>query len=140
VKRKRLTKAEREERDRERGRVLANAERLRELAEHAQAKLDLQENYSVQLSFLGSAWIDQGGQTFDVAAALFAEGKTPAWSFFGHYWNAVPAEVRSGQARLRFSDGSEANAVLAGIDPDRGGFRIRGRLEDTAELMKTARM
>jgi len=140
MKKRKLTKAERDEMRERHARAFTNAERLRQLAEHAQAKLDLQENYSVQLSFLGSAWIDQGGQTFDVAAALFAEGQARAWSFFGHYWNAAPAEVRSGQARIRFSDGSEANAVLAGIDPDRGGFRIRGRLEDTAELMKTAGM
>ena len=37
---KKLTKAEREERRRERERVLANARRTRELAERAQAKLD----------------------------------------------------------------------------------------------------
>jgi hypothetical protein len=37
---KKLTKAEREERDEHLRRVFANAERTRELAERAQAKLD----------------------------------------------------------------------------------------------------
>ena len=37
---KKLTKAEREEREAEHQRVLANAQRTRELAEKAQAKLD----------------------------------------------------------------------------------------------------
>jgi hypothetical protein len=44
VKRKSLTKAEREERERERRRVLENARRTRELAERAQAKLDAQRS------------------------------------------------------------------------------------------------
>jgi hypothetical protein len=39
---KKLTKAEREERDAQIERVLANARRTRELAERAQAKLDAQ--------------------------------------------------------------------------------------------------
>jgi tRNA(Ile)-lysidine synthase TilS/MesJ len=39
---KKLTKAEREERDARHERVLANAQRTRELAEQAQAKLDAQ--------------------------------------------------------------------------------------------------
>ena len=39
---KKLTKAEREEMARERERALANAQRTRELAERAQAKLDEQ--------------------------------------------------------------------------------------------------
>ena len=39
---KRLTKAEREERDARHERVLANARRTRELAERAQAKLEAQ--------------------------------------------------------------------------------------------------
>ena len=39
---KKLTKAERAEREAERERVLANARRTRELAERAQAKLDAQ--------------------------------------------------------------------------------------------------
>ena len=39
---KNLTKAEREEREAERQRVLANAMRTRELAERGQAKLDAQ--------------------------------------------------------------------------------------------------
>ena len=37
---KKLTKAEREERDARHARMLANAQRTRELAERAQAKLD----------------------------------------------------------------------------------------------------
>jgi hypothetical protein len=40
MKRKRLTIAEREERDARHARVLANAQRTRELAEKAQAELD----------------------------------------------------------------------------------------------------
>jgi hypothetical protein len=44
VKRKNLTKAEREEREQERRRVLENARRTRELAERAQAKLDAQRS------------------------------------------------------------------------------------------------
>ena len=40
MKRKKLTKAEREERDARHARVLANAERTRKLAEKAQAELD----------------------------------------------------------------------------------------------------
>lgn len=40
MKRKKLTKAEREERDGRHARVLANAERTRKLAEKAQAELD----------------------------------------------------------------------------------------------------
>jgi hypothetical protein len=40
MKRKKLTKAEREERDARHARVLANAQRTRELAEKAQAELD----------------------------------------------------------------------------------------------------
>ena len=41
-KRKKLTKAEREEMEQRHERVLANAQRTRELAEKAQAKLDAQ--------------------------------------------------------------------------------------------------
>jgi hypothetical protein len=40
VKRRKLTRAEREERDAEHARILANAQRTRELAEQAQAKLE----------------------------------------------------------------------------------------------------
>jgi hypothetical protein len=39
---RRLTKAEREERDERHARMLANARRTRELAERAQAKLEVQ--------------------------------------------------------------------------------------------------
>ena len=42
MKRKKLTKAEREEMEARHARVLANAERTRKLAERAQAKLDAQ--------------------------------------------------------------------------------------------------
>jgi hypothetical protein len=41
---KKLTRAERAERDARHERVLANAHRLRELAERAQAKLDAQSS------------------------------------------------------------------------------------------------
>jgi hypothetical protein len=44
MKRTRLTKAEREERDARHKRVLENARRTRELAERAQAKLDAQRS------------------------------------------------------------------------------------------------
>ena len=40
MKKRKLTKAERQERDENYARVLANAQRTRELAERAQAKLD----------------------------------------------------------------------------------------------------
>lgn len=43
---RKLTKAEREERDARHERVLANARRTRELAEKAQAKLDARESRS----------------------------------------------------------------------------------------------
>jgi hypothetical protein len=43
---KKLTKAEREEMNRRHERVLANAQRTRELAERAQAKLDAQASRS----------------------------------------------------------------------------------------------
>lgn len=42
---KKLTKAEREERDARHERVLANAQRTRELAERAQAKLEAQGSH-----------------------------------------------------------------------------------------------
>ena len=42
MKRKKLTKTEREEMDARHAQVLANAERTRKLAEQAQAKLDAQ--------------------------------------------------------------------------------------------------
>ncbi len=44
MKRKKLTKAEREEMNARHARVLANAERTRKLAERAQAKLDAQRS------------------------------------------------------------------------------------------------
>ncbi len=42
MEKRKLTKAEREERDARHARVFANAQRTRELAERAQAKLDAQ--------------------------------------------------------------------------------------------------
>jgi hypothetical protein len=94
---------------------------------------------SLRLAFLGVATILQEGGEVEVEAALFAEGASPASLFFGHYGNADPPDLQSGLARIRFSDGSEADGMLAAIDHDRGGFRIRGHLEDTAELMKRLR-
>jgi hypothetical protein len=44
VKRKRLSKADRHEREEQRRRVLENARRTRELAERAQAKLETQRS------------------------------------------------------------------------------------------------
>ena len=44
MKRKKLTEAQRKERDEFHARVLANAERTRKLAEKAQAKLDAQRS------------------------------------------------------------------------------------------------
>jgi hypothetical protein len=87
-----------------------------------------------RLAFLGGATIYQDGRKFDVTATLYAEGTPPASSFFGHYHDAVPEGIQSGTARIRFSDGSEAEAALAEVDPDRGGFRIRGHLEELRRL------
>ena len=97
------------------------------------------ETDSPRLAFLGGATIVQETKKVEVGAALFAEGAPPASSFFGHYWGADPPDLRSGVARIRFGDGSEADAALAEIDHDRGGFRIRGHLEDTRELTKRLR-
>jgi hypothetical protein len=84
----------------------------------------------LRLAFLGTAVIYQGAGKFDVDAALYTEGRAPAASFFGHYSGGRPEGIRSGPALIRFSDGSEAEAVLAEIDPDRGGFRLTSSLRD----------
>jgi hypothetical protein len=90
----------------------------------------------LHLAFLGGATIYQDGRKFDVTATLYTEGIPPASSFFGHYQDAVPEGIHSGTARIRFSDGSEGEAALAEVDPDRGGFRIRGHLEELRHLAK----
>jgi hypothetical protein len=61
---------------------------------------------------------------------LFAEGPPPAESFFGHCEGVTPDGVESGAALIRFSDGSEADAILAAVDSDRGGFRLTSGLRD----------
>jgi hypothetical protein len=84
----------------------------------------------IRLAFLGGATIFQGGQKFEAMATLFAGGDRGSESFFGHYQSAIPEGVLSGTARIRFSDGSEAKAALAAVDPDRGGFRLVSNLGD----------
>jgi hypothetical protein len=84
----------------------------------------------LRLAFLGGATIYQDGRKFDVTATLYAEGPTPTDSFFGHYEGAVPEGIASGAAMIRFSDGSQADAALAAVDPDRGGFRLTSDLRD----------
>jgi hypothetical protein len=91
-----------------------------------------------RLAFKGGATIYQDERKFEVDATLYAEGASPASSFFGHYQGAVPRGVQSGPARIRFSDGTEAEAALAAVDPDAGGFRIRGYLELTRSAYRTA--
>jgi hypothetical protein len=81
----------------------------------------------VHLAFLGGATIYQDGRKFEATATLFTEDDG---SFFGHYQDAVPDGVASGRARIRFSDGSEAEAALAPVDPDRGGFRLTSELRE----------
>lgn len=83
----------------------------------------------LHLSFLGGATIYQGERKFDVSATLYAEG-APDGLFFGHYSGAVPEGIESGPALIRFSDGSQAEAALAAVDPDRGGFRLTTGLQD----------
>jgi hypothetical protein len=84
----------------------------------------------VRLAFLGGATIHQGDRKFETTATLFAEGDQSALSFFGHYDGAIPAGPESGRAVIRFSDGSEADAMLAAVDLDRGGFRLTSELLD----------
>jgi len=58
--------------------------------------------------------------------------------FFGHYdeatpksrYEAPPDGVESGAALIRFSDGSEADAILVVVDSDRGRFRLTRGLPD----------
>jgi hypothetical protein len=59
-----------------------------------------------------------------------AEGDRDSESFFGHYDSATPDGLLSGAARIRFSAGSEAEAALAAVDPDRSGFRLTSDLRD----------
>ena len=84
----------------------------------------------VRLAFLGGATIYQGDRKFETTATLFAEGDQSADSFFGHYDGAIPDGLESGPAVIRFSDGSEADAMLAAVDPDRCGFRLTSVLRD----------
>jgi hypothetical protein len=84
----------------------------------------------IRLAFLGGATIYQGDHKFEATATLFAEGPAPAESFFGHYEGVTPDGVESGAALIRFSDGSEADAILAAVDSDRGGFRLTSGLRD----------
>ena len=66
-------------------------------------------------------------------ATLYAEGDPPSSSFFGHYQDAIPDGLQSGGAKVCFSDGSEADALLVAVHRDAGGFRISGYLESTEE-------
>jgi hypothetical protein len=79
---------------------------------------------------MGGATIYQGERKFEATATLFADGEQPSPSFFGHYEQASPRGVVSGPALIRFSDGSEAEAAVAAVDPDRGGFRLTTDLRD----------
>jgi hypothetical protein len=94
------------------------------------------------LSKNGSSWAGELPDPIDTAfmdsdlrlafsgGAIYAEGPAPAESFFGHYDGSVPEGIRSGAALSRFSDGSQAEAVLAAIDADGGGFRLTSGLQD----------
>jgi hypothetical protein len=84
----------------------------------------------VRLAFLGGATVYQGDKKFEVIATVFAEGTTLADSFFGHYEMATPDGIEDGVALMRFSDGSEADAILAVVDPENGGVRITSGLRD----------
>jgi hypothetical protein len=92
-----------------------------------------------RLAFLGTATIYQNGRRFEATATLYAEGESPASSFFGHYQGASPHGLRSGTARVRLSDGSEADALLVAVDPDVGGLRITGHLESSEALVRSAK-
>jgi hypothetical protein len=84
----------------------------------------------LRLAFLGGVAIYQGDHKFEATATLFAEGPQPAEAFFGHYDGATPDGVEGGAALIRFSDGSEADAILAAVDSDKGGFRLTSGLRD----------
>ena len=90
-------------------------------------------NVSPRIAFIGVATVKQDGRRFDAYATVFAEGESPAASFFGHYSSAAPEGLRDGAALIRFSDGSEAEAALAVVDHDSGGFRIDGYLRPTSD-------
>jgi hypothetical protein len=79
----------------------------------------------VHCSYLGTATIFQGGSKVEVMATLFT---TDDGFWFGHYRDADPGTVTSGRARIRFHDASEADAALAAVDPDNGGFRLTSQL------------
>jgi hypothetical protein len=81
-------------------------------------------------ALLGGAAIYQDGRKFEATATLFADHA----SFFGHYQDAAPDGVSSGPARIRFSDGSEAEVALAAVDPDRGGFRLTSELRELRQV------
>ena len=88
---------------------------------------------ALRLAFLGGATIYQGEHKFEATATLFAEGRQPADSFFGHYDGANPDGIQSGAALIRFSDGSEADAMLVAVDADKGGFRLTSGLRDLSQ-------
>jgi hypothetical protein len=84
-----------------------------------------------RLAYLGPATVFQDGSRADVHALLFAEGEPPSSSFFGSYevFSSDGEALRSGPARIHFSDASRADAIVAIADEACGGFRIRGQLE-----------
>jgi hypothetical protein len=83
----------------------------------------------LHLSFLGGATIYQGERKFDVDVTLYTQSE-PSDLFFGQYDGAVPEGIESGRALIRFSDASQAEAFLAAVDPDRGGFRLTTELQE----------
>ena len=96
-------------------------------------------NSDIRLTFRGGIKIYQDGCKFDASATLYAEGSYPPSSFFGDFSGATPDGLRDGAAMIRFSDGSEADAVLAVVDPDGGGFRITEALKSSEEEARRAR-
>ena len=79
---------------------------------------------SIDLSYLGGATVFQDGGKTEVTATLFTAGHG-LW--FGYYRNADD-DLHSGPARIRFHDASEADADLAAVDPDNGGFLLTSQL------------
>jgi hypothetical protein len=56
----------------------------------------------------------------EVDATMFAEGPSPASSFFGHFVGDLPEDtIRSGEARIRFSDGSPEDLRRAAGQKDK---------------------